>query len=277
MDYDPSLRSLLHPETIDTQFRAGQAYTPTQIGMEMAHLAYYSFEEREIQRLMDAIASAGFGELKTFNGPLDTQVLGCRRAADGLAVVAFRGTQPRSLEDIGVDINAGFAPWGDNGGQVHRGFRAAFEGVREPLENWKTSAGIDVGKLVVCGHSLGGALATLAASRWKPAHLVTIGSPRVGDSAFCATLNKPGHQRIFNCCDLVARVPPRIGYEHSEPSLFIGADGAGAMPNPGAQRIDAERHAGRGDYFRNHLGWGNAPVRDFADHSVMNYLRAFFP
>lgn len=273
--YDPSLQSLLHPEATPTLFRSGQTYTVTQIGAEMAHLAYYSFEEKDFSRLQEAVGRAGFGELRGFSKQLDTQAFVAIRN-DGLAVVAFRGTQPGSIEDIGVDASVSLVPWrGD--GHVHQGFRDSFESVRADIDDWMTTTGVKPDRLLVCGHSLGGALATLAGAWWKPAHLVTIGSPRVGDIAFSASAGGPRCQRIFDCCDLVARVPPRaLGYDHAEPSFFIAADGL-IMPNPGPERIDAERHIGRGEYFLQYAQFGNAPVRDLADHAPTNYLRSLFP
>ena len=275
IEYDPSLRSLLHPETRDTVFRKGQEYSIPQIGVEMARLAYYAFDDDQIPRLRAAVDAAGFGDLKTFSAGLDTQAFAARRA-DGLAVAAFRGTQPGSVFDIGVDAFAGLVSW-EGKGQVHLGFHESFKAVHGDLAGWISSTGVAPDKLLFCGHSLGGALATLAGAVWERAQVVTIGSPRVGDPDFAASVSGPRCRRIFNCCDLVARVPPRaIGSDHVEPSSFITASGA-LVPNPGGAGVDAERHTGRGDYFRLHVGFGNAPTRDLADHAPVNYLRAVFP
>jgi len=42
----------------------------------------------------------------------------------------------------------------------------------------------------------------------KPAQLITFGSPRVGDPAFCKLLDGMEIHRFVDCCDVVARVPP---------------------------------------------------------------------
>jgi hypothetical protein len=60
----------------------------------------------------------------------------------------------------------------------------------------------------VTGHSLGAALATLAAVDTTPARLVTFGSPRVGDEAFRALFAGLEVRRFVDCCDVVSRVPP---------------------------------------------------------------------
>jgi pimeloyl-ACP methyl ester carboxylesterase len=85
------------------------------------------------------------------------------------------------------------------------------------------------------GHSLGGALATLAADRHgDSAAVYTFGSPLVGDDAFAAGFNNRHEGRSFryvNGDDLVTRVPPfftHINREHRlaappETSLWPGA------------------------------------------------------
>src|SRR5262249_58747833 len=64
------------------------------------------------------------------------------------------------------------------------------------------------------GHSLGAALATLAAHRYPhTAGVYTFGSPRVGNHAFVASFNARMAQRSFryvNDHDIVAQVPPEL-------------------------------------------------------------------
>jgi triacylglycerol lipase len=144
-------------------------------------------------------------------------------AASGQAVViAFRGTEPKQLDDILTD--AKFQLEAGPFGKVHAGFKVGLERVladvlaalkphreaRKPL--WLT------------GHSLGAALATLLAAelqkkRFPVQGLYTFGSPRVGDGEFAAALQAKLPERIHrfvNHEDLVTRVPPRkLGYEHA--------------------------------------------------------------
>jgi hypothetical protein len=61
---------------------------------------------------------------------------------------------------------------------------------------------------LITGHSLGAALATLAAIVVKPAKLITFGSPRVGNEALCGLLDGVEVRRFVNCCDLITRIPP---------------------------------------------------------------------
>jgi hypothetical protein len=79
-----------------------------------------------------------------------------------------------------------------------------------------------VNSLTVCGHSLGGALATLQAldvaanSRFKNPTVYTYASPRTGNPQFASTYNGmvPNTIRIANRVDLVPMLPLPPAYEH---------------------------------------------------------------
>eukprot|EP00929_Paragymnodinium_shiwhaense_P050387 TRINITY_DN25362_c0_g1_i1.p1 TRINITY_DN25362_c0_g1~~TRINITY_DN25362_c0_g1_i1.p1 ORF type:complete len:637 (+),score=150.08 TRINITY_DN25362_c0_g1_i1:80-1990(+) len=130
-----------------------------------------------------------------------------------LAVVAFRGTQADSLKNwaVDVDIRTRLVNLGDPEdpsvmrAEVHEGFLFAVERVLPEVKKWVTGVGYGTGavpygwKLVFAGHSLGGALATLAATLaevegWvrKPDAVVTFGAPRVGDQNLNAWWQKQG-------------------------------------------------------------------------------------
>ena len=279
IDYDPRIESLIHPERRETVFTAGTRYSRVQLAVEAARLAYYKAEDHGAQRarLAAALGLAGFSELQHFDSATGTQAFAAYDPANRLALVAFRGTEPDSAFDIGIDASLAPLPW-DGAGLVHAGFAAAFDSVRAPIEQWLGTAGAGRTALLLCGHSLGGALATLAASVWRPAQLITIGSPRVGDRQLVDSLAGVDAQRIVNCCDLVARVPPALlGYAHLPRPTFVTWN-AQLSQDPSEAAIDQDRHRGRAEYFARYaLRFGNAPTRDLADHAPVNYLRAFFP
>jgi hypothetical protein len=81
------------------------------------------------------------------------------------------------------------------------------------------------------GHSLGAALATLAADRSKFESCVcTLGSPRVGDEAFVKGFNSrfgDRSRRYVNDVDIVTHVPPPgpLPYFHVDHLRYIDADG----------------------------------------------------
>jgi len=86
--------------------------------------------------------------------------------------------------------------------------------------------GVDIGRVIVTGHSLGGALATLCAydvaQAGLPVLLVTWASPRVGNPGFSASMDKvvPHHVRIEVDGDVVPDVP-KIGYKHAGHELLL--------------------------------------------------------
>jgi hypothetical protein len=110
-------------------------------------------------------------------------------------------------------------------GKVHRGFAGALEGM------WPTVKGLmpppGPGRAVwVTGHSLGGALASLAAVRllregYRVAGTYTYGSPRVGDLAFYEGY-EPVNYRFVNNNDVVPHVPLE--------TLLLGVPGVGMLP-----------------------------------------------
>src|SRR5207249_4492483 len=74
-------------------------------------------------------------------------------------------------------------------------------------------------KLWLTGHSLGGALATLAAAhlgRDAVQGLYTYGCPRVGDVKFTSVLPEASHFRFVHRRDWVVEQPPEfLGYVHA--------------------------------------------------------------
>jgi triacylglycerol lipase len=126
------------------------------------------------------------------------------------ALLVFRGTL--GADDWISDLDCRPVPW-QGPGRVHEGFsrqlRAVWAEVREALD------ALDV-PVFYAGHSLGAALATLAAAlRFAeggapPAALYTFGSPRVGTAEFAGAFPASfRHWRVVNDRDLVAAVPPR--------------------------------------------------------------------
>ena len=136
-------------------------------------------------------------------------------------VLCFRGTEPDELSDIGADLNA-FPDKGIMGGYVHNGFQNEVEKLWEQLVEHYQENGKD--KLFfITGHSLGGAMSTVAASRFQDNIdcLYTYGSPRAGTSGFIKTIKCP-HYRHVNNNDIVTTVPPALlFYRHHGTRRYI--------------------------------------------------------
>lgn len=193
---------------------------------EAAGLVYDNFAA-----IKDRFTAAGLPLVTEFDtkGRADTQ---CYVAAnEEFAVVAFRGTESDNrvdeetdfrhiFNDFQTDARARQVAFGEAGGQVHTGFSAALDAVWPALSAHLAALRDGRRTFWFTGHSLGGALATLALARSAEipnftAHgLYTFGSPLVGDAAFKkhfdGVLEKFGieYYRFVNNQDLVPLVPP---------------------------------------------------------------------
>jgi hypothetical protein len=133
--------------------------------------------------------------------------------ATPFAVLVFRGTE-QTPKDGFADANIGRFPLEKERVDVHDGFETALASVwdRIAAELALLPAGCPV---FFTGHSLGAALATLAAARHAPKAVYTFGSPRVGNQAFVYSLKGITIYRVVDDEDSVATVPPEaIGFSH---------------------------------------------------------------
>jgi hypothetical protein len=141
--------------------------------------------------------------------------------------VVFRGTTLRSYKQILEDavlLKKTF--WKDKPDvELHTGFANGYKSLRSQLvgiiKNLKKVC--RTCSLVMSGHSLGGAMATIATvdlsrAGLKVAQLVTLGSPRVGNDQFASYFQTFGvnHVRWVNKHDIVAQQPPpQLGFHHA--------------------------------------------------------------
>lgn len=136
---------------------------------------------------------------------------------DEVVVAAFRGTE--SLGDWLGHLDAAMTEW-PHIGNVHRGFFDAYVDIAGVLAAAMTEAQAAEKKVWFTGHSLGGALAVIAATELNlfgaaGRAVSTYGQPRMGDGmleAFYADQFSDGLFRFVNENDIVSRVPP--GFHH---------------------------------------------------------------
>ncbi|TWU79259.1 hypothetical protein ED733_009032 [Metarhizium rileyi] len=116
--------------------------------------------------------------------------------------------------------------------RIHQGFWAAFRGIKDDMMQVVMSQlGQNPGfKVVTTGHSLGGAVATIAGVYLRKAGIetdvYTYGSPRVGDEAFAKLASDTSNGitlRISNKQDPVTVLPrgSRTGYAHTTPEIWF--------------------------------------------------------
>jgi len=178
-------------------------------------------------------------------------------ATDGLCVLAFRGTTDLGDWMTNLDV---FKTRG-RFGEVHSGFQDALNLVWDDILVVLEEYGD--GDLYITGHSLGGALATLALTELGRGTLYTFGSPRVGDEEFSNIFNHLYKTyRFVNNNDVVPRIP-RMGYEHIG-SLRHFTTGGKMLIEPSWARIEWDRL------------WGRVRFRvadGVRDHSMDDYVR----
>ena len=178
---------------------------------------------------------------------------------------AFRGTEPSKLNDVLADLKV-IKNTAKAGGKVHGGFQEEVDDVwmdivKELDHNDQLKVRKDV---YFTGHSLGAAMATISATRYKPEELFTFGSPRVGGPKFIKNITCK-HFRFMNNNDIVCRIPPAwLGFRHHGEMIYFNSEG-----------IHQAKPTWK-DLFKGILNsWKRWKFFDgIVDHGMPNYVRA---
>jgi hypothetical protein len=143
--------------------------------------------------------------------------------------IAFRGTT--SMTDLRHDLDFRMVPYtsGDSRILVHAGFRDKLKSIEHTLQEEVGKSLTEIDRIILTGHSLGGALATLAspllAEKFPSISIqcISFGSPRVGNRAFSHWFNAKLHSnlRLANDFDQVPNLPFETFYEHVGPAISL--------------------------------------------------------
>ena len=130
--------------------------------------------------------------------------------SDKVVLISVRGTM--GTPDILRDLDARQVPYEEGVGQAHRGFYGAFQTAKVFVQRYMEAFYTGEQTVIVCGHSLGGAIALLLAEwlrrNWsQDIQLYTFGAPRAGDRAFVQSAQALVHHRLVNHNDPVPAVP----------------------------------------------------------------------
>lgn len=138
--------------------------------------------------------------------------------------VTFRGTS--SFKDVLIDIDIRTIRIKDKI-RVHEGFYNQFKSVEIEITK-RLIKNLDAKNIIFCGHSLGGALAQLAAAYYGEildfSNVIchTFGSPRVGNKYFVEWFSKHVDEnvRIENNRDPVPMIPQMAYWHHTTNKCF---------------------------------------------------------
>lgn len=136
--------------------------------------------------------------------------------------VAFRGTH--NIPDVEDDFDVVLTRYDRCGNcYVHAGF---YDAEQEAIEFVKDKTRLlvkehNLSSIVITGHSLGAAIATLTAldlvdSGFDNVRMINFGSPRIGNAEFAmyASDRLPGHTRVTHYRDMVPHMPWHYRFMH---------------------------------------------------------------
>lgn len=237
------------------------SYQPL-MALWLVHCAALAYEPQE--HIIAALKTAGFDRVTFFENGRTQAFLAEHpgTASDAFCILAFRGTE-NDYQDILTDVAIVKRTLQYNGAgyRVHGGFLSALQGIlgstlsaacrhdpaievmvqgtpgiRDALATRKRPAS----RLYITGHSLGGALATLAALLCAPLvgeqlqALYTFGCPRASGVCLAKQLRQQtpfAVYRLVNAADMVPRIPPALFlYKHLGDYLYLRRDGRLCSP-----------------------------------------------
>jgi predicted lipase len=167
----------------------------------------------------------------THNSELDTDVTGYVAIdnTNKLVVTSFRGSS--SVDNWITNLEFGFVDTDlCPGCTAHEGFWQSWLDARDDIlaAIKNSSATNPTYKLVVTGHSLGGAIASLATAQLRndgyDVGLYTFGAPRIaGEKLSDYITNQPGgNYRVTHWNDPIPQIPLiAMGYAHISPEYYI--------------------------------------------------------
>ena len=153
----------------------------------------------------------------------DTNIVILGDKLQNATVFAFRGSS--NVENWISNFEARFAePYADKNIKVHAGLYAEYMLYKDTLTRY-----LDINdKIVVTGHSSGGAMSMLFAYDIYKTHDVVVysfGKPRIGNDAFADSANDIEHYRVTHAADIVPHLPEELlGYRHTNTEVWFPSD-----------------------------------------------------
>lgn len=198
-------------------------YSEILIHANLSKLAYYDPDKIEYSQIIEHFENKiiRFYDASK-NTDQDTQAYMWK--IDQTIYVCFRGSS--SLYDFIADLDIELE------GNLHKGFWKQFCAIEPDITEDICNFSQDIKTIIFSGHSLAGALATIAGHFYGAKYpsinidIITFGSPRVGNSTFVKEFNRSVRKslRIFHCEDIVAKIPMNHPYIHVGKGICISQD-----------------------------------------------------
>ena len=166
---------------------------------------------------------SGFRLTWTHEEQFDAVAIYSSTEIEGWHVLAFRGTE----EGADWRVTANVWPLLDMGGgaQAHRGYGLAWQALKDDV--LAQLAKLNISHLTVTGHSLGGALATLAAADLPPGdlHLITFGNPRATNQLLAEVIGQTHRVTRYVHGNDLCPLYPLGDLHHVAPAVQLGERG----------------------------------------------------
>lgn len=250
----------------------------------MAYFAEFAYS-RDIEsqgriQLPPEFAALGFDRATSFHNGL-TNGWAYIAESSSLIALVFRGTQ--SVADWETILHAWLIHPRDTDSRlrVHQGFYGAFErlsdgqhGIKQKISELEASTSGRI-PIYIAGHSLGGALAQIAAAVLgsdKIAACYTFGAPRVGNRVFDLWVKPPSY-RVINYADIAPQVPLWVPfflpYRHSGDPRYVPrrVNGSPYRFEPNLLQRIAQAAAGLAEFLR------TGSILGVEDHKISEYRR----
>jgi triacylglycerol lipase len=215
--------------TAETEFDLGNA----RAMMWLSQLAYETAHESKVRDILKAwdLEMLAFKSNDPITGLPPHSACVVVAGGRGATFVSFAGTDPLKVEDWITDFRIRRKAM-----TLHSGFQEAVESVWSLIEAAVKNSPASEQALFFTGHSLGGALAIIAAERAlrelqvQAKAVYTFGSPRTGGADFFNSYTpKLGDStfRVVDGTDLVAAVPPSLmgDFHHVGRAVRCATDG----------------------------------------------------
>lgn len=195
----------------------------------MTYLCKLSY--REPNQILNEIARLGLAYVYIDIKDTDAQCYIFFNTRD--VYVCFRGTS--SIDDVKIDLSIGRDRYLNDKVKIHSGFLRQYISCRDMILLYLDAIIVgnrDIRKISFCGHSLGGALATIASADMAVLYgnheirYFSIGCPRVGNKAFKKLFNERVKvaYRVVNHEDPVQYVPISHRFYHVCPAICFYED-----------------------------------------------------